>query len=224
MLCAGCSTTNVYNSHPAVISDYNVAGAYRSVALLTIESPSGYTVSATGFAYDKDRIITAGHFCISALEIQIFESHSNDVQMTHYNDKFELVTQKKVEIDDLSKTQDLCVLKKKNHGLRPLPVTQNYNKLKIRDKVTIVGFPSGVAMGEFDGRVMSLFYKGLGPDSIKGKLVVSSASTGGISGSPIILEETGEVVGVLVMGHIMFDHLSFGITGKDLRIFVNGLK
>jgi len=207
-----------------VTTNHNIGNAYRAVTLLTIKSPSGGGVSATGFAYDKDRILTAGHFCISALKIQTFESHTNDIQMTYYNDDFKLVTKKNVEVDDMSTIQDICILKKKNHGLWSLPITKSYTKLKIRDKVTIVGFPSGTAMGEFGGRIMSLFYKGSGPKTIKNKLVVSSASTGGISGSPIILDRTGEVIGILVMGHIFFDHLSFGITGKDLNTFISGLK
>jgi len=206
------------------MKNHNIGNAYRAVTLLTIKSPSGGGVSATGFAYDKDRILTAGHFCISALEIQIFESHTNDIQMTHYDDEFKLVTQKNIEIDSMSKIQDICILKKKNHGLWSLPINKNYVGLKIREEVTIVGFPLGTAMGEFQGRIMSLFYKGHGPRSVKGKLVVSSASTGGISGSPIILDRTGEVIGMLVMGPLFFDHLSFGITGKDLNTFVSGLK
>jgi len=61
-------------------------------------------------------------------------------------------------------------------------------------------------MGEFEGKVMSLFYKNNVLKNLKNKRVVSSPSTRGLSGSPIILEKTGEVIGVLVMSYPVFDH------------------
>jgi len=68
-------TTNIYNTHhKAPLNNTN----HIAVALLTVKNLKGGVISATGFAYDKDRILTAGHFCLSALKIQIFESHTND--------------------------------------------------------------------------------------------------------------------------------------------------
>ena len=119
-------TTNIYNSNPAEIANHNIGNAYKSVTLLFTNKPSGGTILATGFAYDKDHIITAGHFCISALKIQIFESHTNSIQMTYYDDDFKLTTKTKMEIEDLSDAQDLCMLKKKDHGLLPLPIAKNF--------------------------------------------------------------------------------------------------
>jgi hypothetical protein len=216
-------TTNVYNNRPEAVTNYNIGYAYRSVVLLKISSPSGKTMSASGFAYDKNRIITAGHFCISALEVQIFESHTQDIKMQFYDENFELKTRGNVVVEDISKVQDICVLRKEDHGLFTLPIIKNYSEVKLRDKTTIVGIPSGIAMGEFNGRVMSLFYNGI-PLTVRGMLVVSSASTGGISGSPIILDRTGEVIGVLVRGHVFFDHLSFGVNANEVNKFLKSLK
>lgn len=96
-------TTNIYNTHhKAPLNNTNhIANAYRSVALLTVKNLKGGVISATGFAYDKDRILTAGHFCLSALKIQIFESHTNDIKMVHYDDVFNLITKNNVEIYDI---------------------------------------------------------------------------------------------------------------------------
>ena len=221
LIITGC-TTNIYNSTP-MVANHNVEAAYRSVALLNIKSPSGKEVSASGFGYDKDRILTAGHFCISALEIQIFESHKENITMEYYDEDYEKVKKINVVVDDFSRIQDICILKKENHGLRPLPIVEDYKKIKIRDIVIIVGNPLGIVLGEFEGRVMSLFYDG-GPRTVTNMLVISSASTGGISGSPVILNRTGEVIGILVRGHIFFDHLSFAVNGKDLNTFIKGLK
>jgi len=125
-------------------------------------------------------------------------------------------------VDDLSRVRDLCVLKKPNHGMPPLPITEDYSTVNYRDEVLIIGAPLGAAVGEFKGHVMELYYRG-SEKYLKGKLVVSAASISGVSGSPIILSRTGEVIGVLVMGHKMFDHISFAVNGKHLRDWVNSL-
>jgi S1-C subfamily serine protease len=199
--------------------------AYRSVALLYVQSPKTKNiVVATGFAYDEDRIITAGHFCISALEIQIFESHTQSINMKYYDHEMNIKRKYSLEISEMSKEQDICMLKKESHGLIPIKVIEDYSDAKIGDSVSVVGVPEGTAVGEFYGHVMALSYEGFGPINIKGTLVVSAPSTGGISGSPIILDRTGEVIGIIVMGHTFFDHLSYGINGDKLNKFIEEWK
>lgn len=222
----GC--TSVYNTKYVKagdhIRDINIENAYRSTALLMIYSPDGKSITATGFAYNKDLIITAGHFCIGALEIQIFDSHKQHIIMSNYDSELrERLIQKNIRIRDISKIEDLCILEKKDHGLFPLPIIKDYEELKVRDDVTVIGHPSGGPLGEFGGKIMSLSYKTTNL-KVRGKLVVSSASTGGVSGSAVILDRTGEVIGVLVRSNKGFDHLSFGVTGKDLKVFVDGIK
>jgi V8-like Glu-specific endopeptidase len=220
---ASSCITNIFNTEPTatVTPDYSLA--YRSVVLLYVSDTDGGKVVASGFAYDKDHIITAGHFCISALEIQIFKSHTENIGMKYYNDDMEIKIMQNIEILEMSRVQDLCMLKKENHGLVPLKIIEDYSKVKIRDNVTIVGAPSGIAIGEFYGKVMFLKYDG-DIKVLKEMLVVSAAATGGVSGSPIILDKTGEVIGVLVRGHPYFDHLSFGTNGAKLKKFIDGLK
>jgi hypothetical protein len=215
--------TNTFHTKTVVTAPDNSL-TYRSAVLLYVEDPGQGKILATGFAYDKDRIMTAGHFCIDALEIQIFKSHREDIRMKYYDEDMEIKTRINIEIEEMSMVEDLCMLRKDDHGLVPLKIIEDYSTVKIRDNVTIIGAPSGIAIGEFYGNVMALEYAGFGPLEIKNTLVVSAPSTGGISGSPIILDRTGEVIGVLVRGHVYFDHLSFGINGDKIKQFVNGLK
>jgi len=145
-------------------------------------------------------MITAGHFCISAIEQQ--EAISVDGQTA--------------EIVRLSAMSDLCLLRS-NHRLPALWIA-DYSKVKPQDPVLVIGYPQGIAKGGFTGQVMSPHYTG--PIRIlKGLLVVSAPSTGGISGSPV-LNSAGEVIGVLVMGSTRFPHLSFAVPGDQLHRFV----
>jgi len=207
-----------------VVSAPDNSLAYRSTVLLYVEDSDGGGVVASGFAYDEDHIMTAGHFCVSALEIQIFKSHKQDVRMKYYDKDMKVKVRYFLEIEEMSRTEDLCVLRSVKHGLPTLKIVDDYDKIKIRDNVTIVGAPSGIAIGEFYGNVMALEYDGFGPKEIQDMLVVSAPSTGGISGSPIILDSTGEVIGVLVRGHVYFDHLSFGVSGKKIKKFLDEMK
>lgn len=219
VLLSSC-VTNIYTKPPKNFEPLE----YRSVAILYIQDTSNNAVLATGFAYDENHIITAGHFCISALKIQIFDSHKQSIMMRYYNHKMKVKDKGILVVKELSDTEDICVLEKENHGLLPLMLIDDYNKIKIGDAVSIVGSPSGTAMGKFYGNVMSTVYNGFGPNIIKNKLLVNAASTSGISGSPIIHSETGKVIGMVVMGHNAFDHLTFGVTGQQINNFVKDLR
>ncbi len=214
----GC--TNIYYQKEVVVAqNHAIRNAYRSVGMLKIQSPTGEIRVATGFAYDKDNIITANHFCISALNVQIFESHTENISLVYHDSDHNTVEIKGLVVENMSRVEDLCMLKKENHGLIPLPIVNDYSKINIRDEVTIIGAPLGTVIGEFSGRVMSVSYDGLGSAALKGKLVTSCPIVDGISGSPVILNSTGEVIGVLVIG-VPFEHLGFSVRGDILKEFV----
>lgn len=213
------NTYHTINASPAQ-KTYSPGMAYQSIARLYIQSPGGQ-VTATGFAVDKDHLMTAAHFCISALEVQIFETHTENIQMEHYEDDLSIRHQSGLEVAELSRTRDLCLVKKENHGLQPLKMAQ-YNNVKVRDKVWIVGAPMGVFLAEYPGRIISTNMQHKN-SKLKGKLVVSAASTGGVSGSPV-LNDKGEVIGVLVMGPMFFDHISICVPGSKLSTLMNKIK
>jgi len=224
LLLFGC-TTNTYNYNKKNTVDH-IGLAYNSVVRLAVESSSGYVV-ATGFSYDKDRIITAGHFCVSAIEIQMFDTHVENIEMVFYNYNVDngSYASKSVgglKIESVSNVEDLCILRKNNHGLRPLKIADDYSKVKVRDKIVVVGVPSGFTLGEFYGRVMSTSFE-KSSRLVRGKLMLSVDATGGISGSPVMLEETGEVIGVLVVSYGGFP-MSFAVRGDHLKTFVEGLE
>jgi hypothetical protein len=216
---ASSCVTNIFQTKE-IISAPDNSLAYRSVVLLYVNNPDGGRIVGSGFAYDENRIMTAGHFCMSAPETQIFK----DISMKYYDENMDIQTRYYLEIEEISKVEDLCMLRLVGHGLPPLKIVDDYSKVKIRDNVTIIGAPSGIAIGEFYGNVMALEYSGFGAKEIQGMLVVSAPSTGGVSGSPIILDKTGEVIGILVRGHVYFDHLSFGVNGEKIKEFISGLE
>jgi S1-C subfamily serine protease len=81
------------------------------------------------------------------------------------------------------------------------------NPAKIDDKVFYVGYPEIVAQAVYTGRVSSNIIESVGPDPnepcdlCKGRFMIQTGGGGGASGSPIISEHTGKVVGILE-GHL----------------------
>lgn len=211
----GCSY-NTYYTNPQP-NQYNPISSYQSVARLYIDTPTGQ-MSATGFAVDKDHLMTAAHFCIPALEVQIFEDNTKSIHMEYYGNNLKTEHQSGLEVEEVSDTQDLCLIKKKDHGLRPLKIAY-YNDVGVGDRVWIVGAPLGVFLAEYPGRVIitKLIHNSF---ILNGKLIVSAASAPGISGSPV-LNNKGEVIGVLVMGPAAFSHISICVPGHQLHIMIN---
>jgi hypothetical protein len=78
---------------------------------------------------------------------------------------------------------------------------------KIDDKVFYVGYPEIVSQVVFTGRVASISLKSEGPDKLDlcdiciGRVLVQTGGGPGASGSPVISERTGKVVGILE-GHL----------------------
>ena len=198
---------------------YNPQNATSSVVILSAEPTKkkndGGVLVATGFAIDKNRIATAAHFCVDAMKLKIFTKYklsARQVFPNGYTKKIDNVKIKKVSDD-----ADVCIIRAKDHMIPPLKLSKTYHSTNVGDDVTIVGAPMGIAVGVFEGKVMSLQHKGFGPEQLQGQLIVSAPATGGVSGSPIILNKTGEVIGILVMGHNTFDHLSIGVPIDELH-------
>lgn len=78
---------------------------------------------------------------------------------------------------------------------------------KIDDKVFYVGYPEITVQTVFTGRVASDRIESIGPDPsdpcdlCKNRILIQTGGGGGASGSPIISEKTGKVIGILE-GHI----------------------
>lgn len=218
LLFTSCSF-NTYNyTSSSNMEDDIPALAYQSVARVYMNMPNRGQITATGFAIGPDLIMTAAHFCVPVLEMQILETKmTGTIEMEYYDDKLKLHHSGGLEVKEMAETEDICILEKKDHNLVPLSISTNYKNLQIRDRVWIVGAPQGVFLAEFPGRVITTSFVAESK-KLNGKLVVSAASVGGVSGSPV-LDKYGKVVGMLVMGSTSFDHLSICVPSPQLYDF-----
>jgi S1-C subfamily serine protease len=209
------STTNV----PAV-DKYDISESFKSVGMLALQRKGHTKVSGIGtaFAYDDDTLLTAGHVCTSINSYQIINSVDRSIWLVYLGRSDKLARRKGGKIKNIDSVNDICHIEFKGHGLAPLKIA-DYSTLKFGDNVFIVGAPSGVMLSLTEGMVMNKSSSGLIPMSINNRLVISAAATSGHSGSPI-LNDKGEVVGILIMGHIFYDHLSFGVKVPIVKRFL----
>ena len=219
MLIVSCASGQANIKQPIVAQQLDLSNHYDSVAIITAEFSGRPMVAGTAFAIDKDHLLSAAHVCISALQIQIFMSRQKSLVLKQYDDRGNVKTTYGTEVEGISHTDDICILKRVDHGLRPVRISNNYKDVRTRDLVTIIGAPQGVVIGEFSGRVANP--RLISPDAmLSQRLVVTAPATGGISGSPVF-DKNGLVIGILVAGHETFDHLSICINGDAILKFLN---
>lgn len=196
--------------------------AYNQVALLEIEfeivneetkEVSKPSISATGFAVDKNLIATAGHFCIGAMRIAI---RSNDVHtaITFVDKDEELKTMTDFKIVALDAKNDLCLIEKPRHGLKVVSFADG-SLLKIRDEIFTVGAPSGTFPIQTSGYVSlpSIFST---QEELNGKIMASLPIYRGNSGSPVF-NTKGEVIGVVVMRRYALSFYCFSNSCEILK-------
>ena len=128
---------------------------HKSIVILSVTSPAGNAVIvATGFAYDEDRVATAAHFCIEATRYKVLKKHTINAsqKINGHTKKFSGLS-----VDEISESSDVCLITMNNHMLTPLPVIKNYDDgISVGDSVTIIGAPSGIAVGSFGGEILEL--------------------------------------------------------------------
>jgi len=161
---------------------------------------------ATGFhlSYQgKTFIVTNRHVC--DFNIKVFK---------HRNIQFGDFMAKIIAIDTL---HDLClVTSNRNEGLT-LAKTQS----KPLDKITLIGFPRGLGKTIREGRVMGdypIFAPWLDNRNVEA-FQISAIGYGGNSGSPILNEE-GNVTGVLFAGHRYFHTEAYIVPLSYLKVFL----
>jgi len=188
---------------------------FESVVKLFSESVTGRVMySATGFAIDKETIMTAGHFCIGVEDGYIKGFMNQEVGMIFLNNNDELVAMRGIKMVKIDEKSDLCILKKERHGLKPLKFIDSYDNLKIGNSVIISGSPIGIYPVVEEGKIVSL-----GGRYFNGSIIISGEAYPGNSGSPVLYN--GKVIGVLVAG--TFPHSNIIIlTGiNDIKKFLN---
>lgn len=217
---AGC-TFNINMSPTASPTSprFNPDDAFKSVVRVSAKQKGGDAeLSGTGFAIDKDHIMTAGHVCAGISELQAMGLIEENISINYYAPDGEtIIKADKVEIFEVDELNDICVMTKKGHGLVPVKFVQDYSSVKAHSWISIVGAPLGVYITHYDGEIMRTSLT-VAP-TMRDKLIVDAAAAPGNSGSPVF-NDKGEVVGILIAGPGDFDHLSICTSTKALQHFL----
>jgi S1-C subfamily serine protease len=187
-----------------------VGQLYVNMSLIPVPA-----VSATGFAIDEDYIVTATHFCLFVLKNQMSGYLDKNIFM-NYLDGQEIKTKTGFRIVKMDVDYDLCLIKGKGHGLKPVEFYSEFDRLRIGDVVQVVGAPLGVFPVLTEGRVVSLNMSS--SLSKYATFFFSADVTGGNSGGPIFYK--GKLVGVVLGGAQKYTKISVGVSVDNLVDFL----
>jgi S1-C subfamily serine protease len=172
---------------------------------------------ASGFAVDKNHIITAGHFCNHVIAGFLKkEVKSLDLIYLDSSDTARVMLGAKiVAIDD---NDDICLIERVDHGLLVLPVATQM--VKKYDKVFLFGAPAGIFPIRTQGEVAITHMKGTDP---RGKsvmnILVTAPGTGGSSGGPCV-NSKGEVIGITSFKPEDFEHAMYLVPFWSINKFL----
>lgn len=190
--CMSCTpiTTNL-NRTVIIDRDQDSVKLYPSITrLVTVpKNKKDGSFLATGWAIDKDHIMTAGHFCDHATDLMMLGKIRRAIGLDIVDGIGRPIARKKGWIvnyvaDELT---DMCIIKSKDHGLTPLPIMANLGGVQTEDKIFIVGAPKGKFPIRRDGYVWAI------PDDA---LLVAIEIEPGNSGGPVMWR--GQVVGMII--------------------------
>lgn len=158
----------------------------------------------SGFAVSPDRIITAKHVCEG-----IQSNHLALVVNRYEPDGETIASVPGARIVRTSKTDDLCLIEARHHGLKPLEIATH---ITIHEHVLAVGCPLALMAAEYPGVLMVR----------DGDLLLSSNLTAhGMSGACVV-NAANQVVGVVVMVPADFPGVSFLVSSDRLTRFLSG--
>jgi len=222
LMLTGCSI-NVHAPEPVVVTQQEEArredlptNLARSVGMVSVKARKSVNeINGTAFAYDEDHLITAGHVCVAIFELQVMDILEDNIKLTYLLEDVE-IQRNGVEMLEMDESNDLCLMRLPKHNLKPVKFA-DYSTVKRKDKVMLVGAPLGFMMYEEPGVVINPS-KDVTP-LIRDRLIISAAAAGGNSGSPVF-NDSGEVIGLLSMGHTAFDHLGICIPSHKIERFL----
>ncbi len=197
--------------------------AYNSVAMVKFETIDPKTkddsyITGTAFAVDENYLVTAAHVCVAGVQEIVMKNLANFSVYLIYLDKDENISMKKdFKIVDIDRKNDLCLIFKPKHGLRP--VTLSGKDMKLRDPVFAVGAPASTFPIESEG-VLSLSSMTVDGDQTWPDVMLMSLDIcGGNSGGPVF-DKNGNVVGVIVAGSRRYDHIAIVVKAKYVIKFL----
>jgi V8-like Glu-specific endopeptidase len=171
---------------------------------------------ATGWAVDKNHLITAGHFCESIKKGQKEKKLNKKILVTGSAIDGSTYKVGTATIVAQSEDHDLCLLKSLNHGLTILPILGNMDLVQTEDPITTIGAPVSYFPVRRFGTVIST----LSPDfAWKNMLFLNIDIQPGSSGSPVIWN--GFVIGVIAMLPFNLHNSALAVRGDHLLEFVN---
>lgn len=166
--------------------------------------------NGTAFAISEHEIITAGHICAELKDPTV------SLSIYYLNNKMLIEKSKEklvVSISDESK--DLCLLYVENNPLKPIKLSDTVPLLG--DRVYVVGFfgDGDYIMTEgFYGRNIFLSSKNNLP-----AVSLSAPTLFGSSGAPV-LNNKGELIGVVIGGVPKFHHVTVSPTFLEIKKFL----
>ncbi len=192
---------------------------HRVVRLFAPELKGKDGIYASGFPVSREMIMTAGHFCAGVVEGKEKVSQTIQVTYANNNDEISRLPDGQIVRFIFNDALDLCLIKVPRHGLTSFKIA-NYDKVRIGQKVTIIGAPLGLIFPNItEGFVTQKVTDELPVPILNGKLLTSAPVFAGNSGGPVF-NEAGEVIGVLVMAITIYEHLSLSVTADDIRLFL----
>lgn len=200
---------------------------YRKVIkLVSMHSDGGGSSTASAFPIDADTILTAGHFCGTVVKNHAAGKSAETIDALYLLPDNRTAILRDIVIKRFVEDEilDICILKKKKHGLKPINLSIRNYDFSYGEKVTVVGCPLGFFPPIItDGHMSTNFTENFSQTVLNGKILVSATSTFGNSGGAVFNKE-GEVIGMSVMTHPSYKTLSFAISSIDIKHYLESNK
>ena len=192
--------------------------AYKAVVQLNIYEGKNRVTVGSGVVIASGVVLSAAHVCTAAMDIAIMAKDEMTVRVVKV-DGLELTAKNNFI---MNADRDLCILSvpgvKQEHAIkvsRTIP--------KVRDDVVIIGGPVGLFPIETRGKLMALAFQHTVHPAVAPLDMLSCQAFGGNSGGPV-LNSSGELIGILVMGLPRYPQVSFSVNLKDIHEFIRRIQ